>query len=80
MARLSIILAGLLWLRQAHAIVVPSSPPSGAAAVDPSLVSISMEFFAFPGYTQLSGTNNCLNNLASLRGAQPAIRIGGTTQ
>ncbi|EIW63157.1 uncharacterized protein TRAVEDRAFT_26555 [Trametes versicolor FP-101664 SS1] len=80
MARLSVILAGLLWLRQAHAIVVPSSPPSGAAAVDPSLVSISMEFFAFPGYTQLSGTNNCLNNLASLRGAQPAIRIGGTTQ
>ncbi|KAI0356333.1 hypothetical protein OH77DRAFT_1423976 [Trametes cingulata] len=80
MLSLSALLAGLVWLYQVRAIAVPSSPPSNAAPVDPSLVSISMEFFAFPGYTQLSGTNNCLANLASLRGAQPAIRIGGTTQ
>ncbi|RPD78395.1 hypothetical protein L226DRAFT_502875 [Lentinus tigrinus ALCF2SS1-7] len=80
MARFSAILATLVWLCNVRAVAVPSSPPSGAVAVDPSLVSVSIEFFAFPGYTQMSGTNNCLNNLASLRNAQPAIRIGGTTQ
>ncbi|RPD63756.1 hypothetical protein L227DRAFT_496569 [Lentinus tigrinus ALCF2SS1-6] len=80
MARFSVILATLVWLCHVRAVAVPSSPPSGAVSVDPSLVSISIEFFAFPGYTQMSGTNNCLNNLASLRNAQPAIRIGGTTQ
>ncbi|KAJ8497180.1 hypothetical protein ONZ51_g677 [Trametes cubensis] len=80
MARLAVFFTAFLWLRQASAIAVPSSPPANAAAVDPSLVSVSIEFFAFPGYTELSGTNNCLANLASLRGAQPAIRIGGTTQ
>ncbi|KAI0768691.1 glycoside hydrolase superfamily [Trametes elegans] len=80
MATLSIVIVGLLWLNQVCAIAVPSSPPAGAAAVDPSLVSVSIEFFAFPGYTQLRGTNNCLANLASLRGAAPAVRIGGTTQ
>ncbi|KAI0674810.1 hypothetical protein C8Q78DRAFT_965262 [Trametes maxima] len=80
MTRLAIILAGLLWLCETNAIAVPSTPPAGAASVDPSLVSVSIEFFAFPGYTQLSGTNTCLANLASLRGAPPAVRIGGTTQ
>ncbi|KAH9895067.1 glycoside hydrolase superfamily [Cubamyces lactineus] len=80
MARLPILFAAFLWLRQANAVAVPSSPPANAATVDPSLVSVSIEFFAFPGYTQLSGTSNCLANLATLRGAQPAIRIGGTTQ
>ena len=80
MARVSVVLATLLWLCQVRAVVVPSSPPSGAATVDPSLVSVSIEFFAFPGYTQMSGTNNCLSNLAALRNAPPAIRIGGTTQ
>ncbi|KAH9940540.1 uncharacterized protein BXZ73DRAFT_88757 [Epithele typhae] len=74
------VLAGLAWLRFATAIAVPSTPPSGSVTVDPSLISISIEFFAFPGYTNISGTNNCLNNLADLRGATPAIRIGGTTQ
>ncbi|KAI8994093.1 hypothetical protein BD414DRAFT_481406 [Trametes punicea] len=78
--RLLVVLSCLLRLGQAHAVVVPSSAPSNAAPVDPSLVSVSIEFFAFPGYTQLSGTNNCLANLASLRGAEPAVRIGGTTQ
>ncbi|KAI0829864.1 hypothetical protein BC628DRAFT_1314531 [Trametes gibbosa] len=76
----SLIIASLLWLHGVQAVVVPSSSPSGAVAVDPSLVSVSVEFFAFPGYTQISGTNKCLANLASLRGSPPAIRIGGTTQ
>ncbi|KAI0633644.1 hypothetical protein C8Q77DRAFT_1057947 [Trametes polyzona] len=80
MARRSVLLVSLVWLHYARAVAVPASPPSNAAVVDPSLVSVSIEFFAFPGYTQLSGTNNCLANLASLRGAQPAVRIGGTTQ
>ncbi|KAI0331016.1 hypothetical protein GY45DRAFT_1322942 [Cubamyces sp. BRFM 1775] len=80
MARLIVFFTAFLWLRQASGIAVPSSPPANAAPVDPSLVSVSIEFFAFPGYTQLSSTSNCLANLASLRGAQPAIRIGGTTQ
>ncbi|KAL4252614.1 Glycoside hydrolase family 79 protein [Abortiporus biennis] len=62
------------------AIVVPSSAPSTAVAVDPSLLSVSIEFFTFPAYTQIQATSNCLANLATLRGAQPAIRIGGTTQ
>ena len=64
----------------ARAFVVPSTAPSSAAAVDPALLSVSIEFFAFPGYTQLAATDNCLANIAALRGAQPAVRIGGTTQ
>ncbi|KAI0785550.1 hypothetical protein C8Q75DRAFT_775360 [Abortiporus biennis] len=70
-----------LFLHSAvSAIVVPSSAPSTAVAVDPSLLSVSIEFFTFPAYTQIQATSNCLANLATLRGAQPAIRIGGTTQ
>ncbi|KAM5543120.1 hypothetical protein V8D89_002994 [Ganoderma adspersum] len=80
MARFPVLLAALFWVCHVRAIAVPSTPPSGAVSVDPSLVSISIEFFAFPGYTNITGTNNCLANLATLRGAQPAIRIGGTTQ
>ena len=80
MARITTILVALAYAHHARAITVPSTPPSGAVTVDPSLVSVSIEFFAFPGYTEITGTNNCLDNLASLRGAQPAVRIGGTTQ
>ncbi|OCB89325.1 hypothetical protein A7U60_g3526 [Sanghuangporus baumii] len=60
--------------------VVPSAAPSSAVTVDPSLLSVSIEFFAFPGYTELSGTTTCLANIEKLRGAPPAFRIGGTTQ
>ena len=67
-------------LASVHAITVPSTTPSTAAVVDPSLLSVSLEFFAFPGYTEMAGTNNCLSNFGTLRGAQPAVRIGGTTQ
>jgi len=70
----------ILWLGNSLAIVVPSSPPSGAVPIDPSLLSVSIEFFTLPGYTQIEATNNCLDNLAELRGARPAVRIGGTTQ
>ncbi|THH27708.1 hypothetical protein EUX98_g6485 [Antrodiella citrinella] len=70
-----------LLFREAWAIAVPPNAPSGAAAVDPSVLSVSIEFFTLPGYTQIEATSNCLENLAQLRGgARPAIRIGGTTQ
>lgn len=78
MSRVALLSA--LFFASSHALIVPSTAPSNASAVDPSLLSVSIEFFAFPGYTQLPATANCLANLASLRGAQPAIRIGGTTQ
>ncbi|KAJ3535347.1 hypothetical protein NM688_g6992 [Phlebia brevispora] len=76
----SLVILGLSCIRAALAIVVPASPPSTAKRVDPALLSVSIEFFAFPGYTELAATSNCLANIAVLRGAEPAIRIGGTTQ
>ncbi|KZV75142.1 glycoside hydrolase family 79 protein [Peniophora sp. CONT] len=61
-------------------ITVPSSAPSTAKAVDPALLSISLEFFAFPAYTSVTSTSVCMNHITSLRGHPPAVRIGGTTQ
>ncbi|KAI0344513.1 hypothetical protein BDW22DRAFT_1326510 [Trametopsis cervina] len=61
-------------------LTLPPTPPPSSHRVDPSLLSVSIEFFAFPGYTALAATTNCLDNVAVLRGAQPAVRIGGTTQ
>lgn len=78
--RAAALLPSALCAASVLSIAIPSTPPSSAAAIDPSLLSVSIEFFAFPGYTQLAATSNCLANLAGLRGAQPAIRIGGTTQ
>ncbi|KAI0058148.1 hypothetical protein BV25DRAFT_1811257 [Artomyces pyxidatus] len=60
--------------------VVPSTAPASAPTVDLRVLSLSLEFFAFPGYMQLTSTTNCLAHLASLRGTPPAVRIGGTTQ
>ncbi|KAH8109882.1 hypothetical protein DFH11DRAFT_1810021 [Phellopilus nigrolimitatus] len=59
---------------------VPTAATTSAVIVDPSLLSVSIEFFAFPEYTELSGTTACLSNIAALRDAPPAVRIGGTTQ
>ncbi|KAI0069506.1 hypothetical protein K474DRAFT_1108648 [Panus rudis PR-1116 ss-1] len=73
-------LVSVLWATSALGVAVPSSPPSSAKPVDPSLLSVSFEFFTFPAYLQMQTTTNCLANIASLRGAQPAVRIGGTTQ
>ncbi|TCD67081.1 hypothetical protein EIP91_000594 [Steccherinum ochraceum] len=80
---LATICVALLWRVNAVLAVdfaVPSSPPTQANPVDPSLVSVSIEFFTLPGYTQIEATTNCLANLAELRGVPPAVRIGGTTQ
>lgn len=60
---------------------IPASKPIGAATLDPAPVSISFEFFAFPSYfTNVTATNQCLQNLQELTGTWPPIRIGGTTQ
>ncbi|KAI0310273.1 hypothetical protein OF83DRAFT_1178736 [Amylostereum chailletii] len=64
----------------ARAITIPTTAPSSAVTVDSSLVSLSLEFFAFPQYTTLASTTACLTHLADLRGTPPAVRIGGTTQ
>jgi hypothetical protein len=64
----------------AFAITIPSSAPSNAAKVDPATLGVSLEFFAFPGYTELSNTVQCLANIEALRGTPPPVRIGGTTQ
>ncbi|KAL4267884.1 Beta-glucuronidase C-terminal domain-containing protein [Pleurotus pulmonarius] len=64
----------------AGAVVIPTAAPASAANVDKALLSVSFEFFAFPGYTAIESTTNCLANIATLRGAPPAVRIGGTTQ
>jgi hypothetical protein len=64
----------------ANAIAVPTAAPSTAAIIDSSQVAISIEFFAFPGYTELISTGTCIENLEGLRGAPVAVRIGGTTQ
>ncbi|VDB85359.1 unnamed protein product [Peniophora sp. CBMAI 1063] len=74
----------LFWacfvVSSARGLAVPSSAPSTAKAVDPALLSISLEFFAFPAYTQVTSTSVCMNHITSLRGHPPAVRIGGTTQ
>lgn len=64
----------------ASAITVPTTAPSTASTVDNSQLAVSLEFFAFPGYTNLVSTGTCLANLQGLRGAPVAVRIGGTTQ
>ncbi|KAF2762651.1 hypothetical protein EJ05DRAFT_447020 [Pseudovirgaria hyperparasitica] len=61
---------------------VPSSPPSNASQqLDPAPIGVSLEFFAFPAYfTDVASTSPCLQNLRSLTGTWPPLRIGGTTQ
>lgn len=78
--RSSILGLVLAAVHLAGAVSVPASPPSGAKAVDKSLVSVSFEFFTFPEYTTIPATSTCLANIQALRGAPPAVRIGGTTQ
>ena len=67
-------------LLSAHGVTVPVSVPQAAASVDPALVGVSFEFFAFPQYTTITSTTNCLANIGALRGTAPHVRIGGTTQ
>lgn len=64
----------------ATSFAVPPSPPTTAVIPSPNLVGVSIEFFAWPAYTNIAATSNCLANLQSFRGAAAPIRIGGTTQ
>ena len=73
-------MGGTFLFTFAHVVVMLSTPPSDTSAVHSSLLSMSMEPSALPGYTELPAKANCLANLARFRGAQPAIRIGMTTQ
>ncbi|GJJ07592.1 hypothetical protein Clacol_001795 [Clathrus columnatus] len=70
----------LYFVTISRSIDVPSSAPSNAITIDPALLSLSLEFFAFPGYMELNNTAPCLDHLQFLRGQAPAVRIGGTTQ
>ncbi|KAF8584898.1 glycoside hydrolase family 79 protein [Ramaria rubella] len=70
----------LTFVSLSTSITVPSTPPSGAATIDPALLSVSLEFFTFPGYIALPNTAQCFANIQTLRGTAPAVRIGGTTQ
>ncbi|KAK4500334.1 hypothetical protein PRZ48_008523 [Zasmidium cellare] len=60
---------------------VPSTPPANASKqLLPAPIGVSIEFFAWPGYTELASTEQCLQNLEALTGTWPRLRIGGTTQ
>lgn len=63
---------------------IPREAGTGAqlfAPLDPAPLGISFEFFAFPSYfTNVTATNQCLENWKDLTGVWPPIRIGGTTQ
>ncbi|KIK65736.1 glycoside hydrolase family 79 protein [Collybiopsis luxurians FD-317 M1] len=78
--RVELILVAAYLAASVDAITVPTVAPSTAATIDSSLVAVSLEFFAFPGYTELVSTGTCLANLQALRGSPVAVRIGGTTQ
>lgn len=80
--KVSRVILSPLFIGVAHTVgfVVPSVAPSTAALIDPAQLSISIEFFTFPEYTEIPSTANCLANLQELRGTAPGIRIGGTTQ
>lgn len=80
--RLSIILVYAAYeaAAQSTTFAIPSAVPTSAVVVDSALLSVSIEFFAFPGYMELDETETCLANIQNLRGEAPAVRIGGTTQ
>jgi len=61
---------------------VPAAPPNTnvSLVLNEAPLGISFEFFAFPAWEALAGTQQCLNNLGYLAGALPPVRIGGTTQ
>ncbi len=77
---LSVAAIALLWAVNVVSVAVPSTTPSTASTIDPAQLSVSLEFFTFPDYTAITSTINCLANIGTLRGTQPAVRIGGTTQ
>ncbi|KAH7093518.1 hypothetical protein FB567DRAFT_462224 [Paraphoma chrysanthemicola] len=61
---------------------IPQTVPSNASAqLTAAPVGASFEFFTWPGYmNDVPATKTCLQNLQTLTGTWPPIRIGGTTQ
>ncbi|KAF8076005.1 hypothetical protein FPV67DRAFT_392996 [Lyophyllum atratum] len=73
------IIACFSFISSVLGIAIPTTAPATAVTLDKALLSVSFEFFTFPGYTAITSTINCLANLATLRGSPPAVQIGGTT-
>jgi hypothetical protein len=65
-------------------VTVPASMPGNASAVDPALVSFSIEQDRWPDWAGIDTPNplvvNALTNLARLTGTPPWIRIGADSE
>jgi hypothetical protein len=64
---------------------IPSKAPHGAGVPLDHFVSFSVEFSYFPDYAgnlthPNTFSNNLLNNIASLSGSKPYVRVGGSSQ
>lgn len=71
-------LLGLLFgIAQAATISLPNG--NVTMPVDKKLVSFSIEPISFANYSTNNMTHNLMAELGRVQGAQPAIRIGGTT-
>ncbi|KAJ7032482.1 glycoside hydrolase family 79 protein [Mycena alexandri] len=79
----------LLWFSLlpaavAFSVTIPCSPADGAPFVSPSLVSLSIEQDRWPEWVGTSSKNqfflNTLNNLKTITGAPPDIRIGANSE
>jgi hypothetical protein len=78
---LSTILLAVTLTSGSKAYHIPATPSfENSGSVGHSTVGVSIEFFAFPEYTTLVRTSNCLAHLKTLRGSDAPVRIGGTTQ
>ncbi|CAI7610721.1 unnamed protein product [Penicillium glandicola] len=68
-----------------HTIAVPSSPKNNSPVVPNDLQSMSIEFAYFPDYAGNKShpnkfSKNLLQNLKSITGIAPKVRVGGTSQ
>ncbi|KAJ7773034.1 glycoside hydrolase family 79 protein [Mycena metata] len=79
----------LLWFSflpaaVALSVIIPCSPADGAPFISPSLVSLSIEQDRWPEWVGTSSKNqfflNTLNNLKTITGAPPDIRIGANSE
>ncbi|KAI0659696.1 hypothetical protein C8Q70DRAFT_88442 [Cubamyces menziesii] len=62
-------------------VSIPSSPPSNAQPLSPTLLSFSIEADCWPDWVGVTSRNeftyNALHNHAALTGKPPSIRVGG---
>ncbi|KAJ7124009.1 glycoside hydrolase family 79 protein [Mycena crocata] len=80
---LLLICLSLLHRAFALTVSIPSSPGAKAPFISPSLISFSIEQDRWPEWVGTDARNefffNTLNNLKTLTGAAPSIRIGANT-